>query len=225
LNLVAKTGTPQLKCSSGSNACHRSLASVGTVNKNMPLRQWFKGFTNLGFTLRTDMLVQNWEICPGRAAGRAYLCSKHSDEIFDVRPDERVLQHGCLARPQNSLKLVDVTALIGFDQVGHCLDLRVRPVRLGLLCIKRVHMALHQHACQHQVLQTLNSAICTGSRSSTKAVSEQRPQHNKLWEKSCQANEKHVLLSSSLQFTSTSSKVHDRTRSIAHEVARARTAI
>lgn len=58
---------------------------------------------------------------------------------------------------QDLLKLHDVVLLVCIDQVGHSQHLPIVLVRLGLLSIKGVHAALHQHVGQHQILETLYS--------------------------------------------------------------------
>ena len=66
-----------------------------------------------------------------------------------------------LVGAQYLLKLHDVVILVGIDQVGHGQYLPVILVGLGLLSIKGIHAALHQHVGQYQILQTLNTPHCT----------------------------------------------------------------
>ncbi len=62
---------------------------------------------------------------------------------------------------EDLFKILDVVALVGVHQVGHGLDLRVVLVGLGLLGIERIHLALHQHVGQDQILQRLDASPLT----------------------------------------------------------------
>lgn len=86
------------------------------------------------------------------------LCPKNCDQVFYVRADKRVLNDRVPICFQRTFEFVDVAVLVCFYQVCHGLYFWVGSIRLGLLCIERVNVALHKHACQHQVLQALDPA-------------------------------------------------------------------
>lgn len=65
-----------------------------------------------------------------------------------------------LVGPQNLLELHNVVLLISIDQVGHGQHLPIILVGLGLLGIEGVHIALHQHVGQNQILEALDASHC-----------------------------------------------------------------
>lgn len=85
-----------------------------------------------------------------------HLRPQDCDEVFDIRSYERVLDDFFTICSQSSLKLVDVAVLVCFNQVRHGLNFWICPIRLCLLRIEWIDVALHQHTCQHEVLETLD---------------------------------------------------------------------
>ena len=63
---------------------------------------------------------------------------------------------------QDVLKLENLVALVGRDEVGHGQDLGVALVRLGLGRRERVNLRLHEHVGEHEVLEALDAARAAG---------------------------------------------------------------